>query len=179
MTRFLKYQFFLMAALLLLLVGGFVQIASAQVEQDTLKNIRSDTSQVRRELNQQKQKVIRQYHFDRSTHKYLSSESNRFNVPTPTKYYKPPLTGQKSLNAAVEALNDNLINKLMNSRIYRIITKIAPYINNIFVFGYFNELPPIVAPDNPYLYPQTKKGQAYLNFIESRDSSPPEKEKQE
>jgi hypothetical protein len=166
--KFLNYRFFLPAGIVLLLIAGFAGAARARVEQDTIK---SDTGQVKQELNQQNQQVIHHYQYDRSTHKFLSTESKRFNVPSQTKHYKPPFTGQKTLDLAMKALREELSHSITNSRIYRILTKIAPFINNVFVFGYYDQLTPVVAPDNPYLYPQTKKGQAWLNFMNERGAS--------
>jgi hypothetical protein len=166
--KLLNYRFFLPAGIVLLLLVGSAQIARAQVEQDTVK---SDTGQAKQELNQQNQKVIHHYQYDRSTHKYLTTESKRFSVPSQTKHYKPPFTGQKTLDLAMEALHEELSHSITNSRVYRILTKIAPFINNVFVFGYYDQLAPVVGPDNPYLYPQTKKGQAWLNFTNKRNDS--------
>jgi hypothetical protein len=168
------YKYFLAAGMLLLLFSGFVQTAKAQVEQDTAKTIKSDTSQIKRELKQRYQGIISHFEYDRSTYKYLVPESQRYNVPAPTQYYKPPFTGKQSLDAAMHFLREELNNSITNSRVYRIIAKIAPFINNVFTFGYYNQLPPVIAPDNPYLFPQTQKGKAWRNFMLNRDSSQPE-----
>jgi hypothetical protein len=170
-----NYPFFLTAGLLLLLLVGFLQTANAQVEQNGRQSTKSDTSQIKRELKQRFQGIINHYQFDRSTYKYLAPESKRYDVPSPTKFYKPPLTGQKSLDAAMKVLRKELNNSITNSRIYRILTKIAPFINNIFVFGYPNQTAPVISPWNPYLFPQTKSGQAWRNFMEKRHYSKPDK----
>lgn len=137
------------------------------MSQDTLNANRSDTSQTKQELKN-KNKIIHHYNLDRSTHKYLTTESQRFSVPTKKEYYHPPVTAQQTLNAAMKVLRNQLENSIASSRFYQILTKIAPYINNVFVFGYFNQTVPVVPATNPYLYPQTKKGQNWRNFMEDR-----------
>ena len=102
--------------------------------------------------------VPKHYHSDRTTHKYLHKESSRYNVPSPTKHFVPKATGKKSLQAAMKDYHKELDNSITNSPIFKILSEIAPYINNVFVFGYYNDTSPVIAPDNPYLYPQTKKG---------------------
>ncbi|HYW35747.1 MAG TPA: hypothetical protein VE868_10105, partial [Balneolaceae bacterium] len=57
-------------------------------------------------------------------------------------------------------------NSLANSPFFQLLGKIAPFIDNIFVFSVYNNTAPLVAPDNPYLYPQTKKGQKELQSMQ-------------
>jgi hypothetical protein len=119
----------------------------------------SDTSRTRHELQQNHKTIPQSYNSDRSTHKYLMPKSGQYKVPSPTTHYTPPFEGQKSLDRAVAAYHKELEKSIVNSPIYQIISKIAPFINNVFVFGYYDQTAPVIGPDNPYLYPQTAKGQ--------------------
>lgn len=166
-----KYQFLLSAGLLILFIGGLVRVGKAQVKQDSDRTNRSDIEQKKQKLKQQKQQILRRYHFDRSIHKYLTPESKRFEVPSKKEYYTPTATGKKSVSAAMRILRREWTTGFFNSRFYNILTKIAPFINNAFIFGSYRQVVPVIAPTNPYLYPQTKKGRAWDRYMQKRRKS--------
>jgi hypothetical protein len=143
-------------------------VMEGQVHQDSINTNRSDTSQTTRKLEQQKKTILKHLRTDRNIYKYLTPESKRYNVPSPTEHYKPPFTGKKSLNQAMIAYRKSLENSITSSRFYQILTKIAPFINNVFVFGYWQNTAPVIGPDNPYLFPKTKKGKARHKATDKR-----------
>lgn len=143
MVRLTAYTF----SLVLLLLGGLLLPASAQ---------QSDTTDTTRRVDFKQREIPQAYHSERSTDKFLLPESGTYAVPEPTEYYKPPFTGQESLDQAVAAYREELENSIANTPLFRFINKIAPFVNNTFEFGVYRMYDiPIIDRDHPMLYPST------------------------
>lgn len=147
MTDVIRYKSIPAATLLLILLAVSGRPLAAQ---------QSDTTDTTRQVDLNRRSFPQSYHSERSANSYLLSESGSYNVPEPTRYYQPPFNGQESLDKAVEAYREELKNDLANSPLFRIIGKIAPFINNTFEFGFYRIYDiPIIERDHPNFYPQT------------------------
>lgn len=141
------YPFLAFGVILVILVG-ITGVANAQ---------QTDTTQTKEKLETQR-KALQQYHSERSTHGYVLTESGTYNVPEPTEYYKPPFTGQESLDRAVAFYRQEFENSIANTKLFQIIAKVAPFITNSFQFGFYQIYDlPIVERDHPLLEPQIKE----------------------
>ncbi len=119
----------------------------------------SDTTQTRKELDLREDSARIPYHSERSANSFLLSESGSYNVPDPKQYYQPPFTGQESLDRAVAFYRQQLENSIVNSAVFQLIGKIAPFVMNRFEFGFYQIYDmPIVDRDHPLLDPQIKEG---------------------
>lgn len=118
----------------------------------------ADTSATVKEI-ELRQQFRQSYHSERKADNFVLPSSGVYSVPEPKQYYKPPFTGQKSLDAAVEAYRKELKEGLGNSVIFRFLETIAPFINNQFEFGVYQIYDlPIVERDHPLRYPQLNNG---------------------
>ena len=113
----------------------------------------TDTAQPSREL--QEQRELQPYHSERTTTTHIRTPSSgTYGVPEPKQHYRHPFMGQKYLNVAVKAYQEQL-KEDQGGALLRFLDKIAPFILNKFQFGVYRIYDmPIIERGKPLQEPQ-------------------------